>query len=158
MAALRNGIAVSSALVNKLTSAPYNFSILVDLRGLFTSDTAVYGYLYRNYWSQVTHRLLICLNPTAHIGVLRDFASAMGTAVVWLDPRVAGEKTLLDKFLADLPPGTGVTMGWWPEDVRQSFDDFTRSSKKFSNTVRILTGICRWSYRQTTLFSFSAES
>ena len=48
----------------------------------------------------VTHRVLIGLSPDFHKTSLREYAQAVGTAVVWLDPRVAAENTLLSSFLS----------------------------------------------------------
>ncbi|MFD2144543.1 hypothetical protein [Mucilaginibacter antarcticus] len=44
---------------------------------------------------------------------MREYAVALGTATVWLDPKVAGESELLDKFLSSMSPGASY-MGWWP--------------------------------------------
>lgn len=115
IASLNGGIVASPAQVSRLTSAPYNLPILNDLRGQFTGKTQVYQYLYNNYWSQVTHKLLIGLNPDLR-GFLRDYATAVGTAVVWLDPRVPAEDTILRQFLSGMPSGSGIYMGWWPDE------------------------------------------
>lgn len=115
IAGLNGGIVAAPSLVAKLTAAPYNLPILDDLRGDFTSKTGVYQYLYDHYWSLTTHKVLVGLNPGIK-GFLRDYAAAVGTAVVWLNPSVSAEDTLLRKFLADMPYGSGVYMGWWPDE------------------------------------------
>lgn len=115
IAGVSNGIAAAPSQVAALTSAPYNLPIIKDLRGQFNSKLAVYQYLYDNYWGSCTHRVLIGLNPGAHLGTIRDYAIAMGAAVVWLDPNVSSENTLLRSFLSSMPAGSAY-MGWWTEE------------------------------------------
>lgn len=147
VAALLDGIAVSSALVGKMTSAPYDLPIIADLRGLATDNLGIYQYLHDNYWPQLNHRLLVCLNPGVHIGCIRDYASATSAAIVWLDPRVAGEKVLLDSFLADMPGGHGVTLGWWPEEgsgiTEASQYGLATCASDFSENLTVFSGMSR---------------
>lgn len=115
IAGVSNGIAAAPSQVAVLTSAPYNLPIIKDLRGQFNSKLSVYQYLYNNYWGSCTHRVLVGLNPGAHKGTIRDYAIAMGAAVVWLDPNVPSENTLLRSFLSSMPAGSAY-MGWWTEE------------------------------------------
>jgi hypothetical protein len=115
IAGLSNGIVAAPSQVAMLTSAPYNLSILSDLRGQFNNKVQIYQYLYNNYWSSCTHRILVGLNPEAHKGVIRDYALAIGAAVVWLDPNVPSENTLLRSFLSTMPENSAY-MGWWTEE------------------------------------------
>ncbi|PKV50178.1 putative secreted protein (Por secretion system target) [Aquimarina sp. MAR_2010_214] len=111
----KKALIVSPSLLSRLTSAPYNLPILLDLRGQFSSKIQVYQTLYDTYWSNIDHRLLIGLNPEAHKASLREYASALGTAVIWLDPKVSEESKLLNSFLSSMPAGANY-MGWWPEE------------------------------------------
>ncbi|MBC9915310.1 GxGYxYP domain-containing protein [Chitinophaga varians] len=111
----RRALVVSPLLLSRLTAAPYNIPIVVDLRGQFTSKLQVYQTLYNTYWPHLDHRLLIGLNPEAHKAALREYAAALGAAVIWLDPAVPAESTLLNSFLAAMPAGANF-MGWWPEE------------------------------------------
>jgi len=110
-----NALVASPELVSKLTSAPYSLPVLTDLRGKFKGKLDVYQYLYNHFWSKATHRVLTGLNPTAVYGNLREYAVAINSAVVWLDPRQADEKKLLDKYLVSMKPGA-IYMGWWAEE------------------------------------------
>jgi hypothetical protein len=112
----KNALVASPSLVAKLTAAPYNLPILTDLRGKFTSKLQVYQTLFDSYWPSIDHRLLIGLSPTAHKASLREYAVALGAAVVWLDPKVTAESVLLNKFLSSMPDGANF-MGWWPEEA-----------------------------------------
>ncbi|MBO3272248.1 T9SS type A sorting domain-containing protein [Hymenobacter defluvii] len=111
----KKALIASPDLVSRLTAAPYNLPVLLDLRGQFSSKLQVYQTIYSTYWPKLDHRLLIGLSPEAHKASLREYATALGAAVIWLDPKMAGESELLDSFLASMPAGSNV-MGWWPEE------------------------------------------
>jgi hypothetical protein len=115
LAKSRGALIAAPSLLARLTAAPYNLPILLDLRGQFTSKLQVYQTIYNTYWPNIDHRLLIGLNPDAHKAALREYATALGAAVIWLDPNVAAESTLLNSFLSSMPAGSNV-MGWWPEE------------------------------------------
>jgi hypothetical protein len=115
LAKSKKALIASPSLLSRLTAAPYNFPILLDLRGQFTSSLQVYQTLYNTYWPTLDHRLLIGLSPEAHQGSLREYATALGAAVIWLDPAVSGESELLNSFLSSMPAGASF-MGWWPEE------------------------------------------
>lgn len=115
LAKSKNALVVSPLLLSKLTGAPYNLPVLMDLRGKFNSKLEVYQSLYDEYWPHLDHRLLIGLNPNAHKAALREYAVALGTAVIWLDPKVDAESELLNKFLSSMLPGANF-MGWWPQE------------------------------------------
>ncbi|MES2427773.1 MAG: GxGYxYP domain-containing protein [Bacteroidota bacterium] len=120
----KGALIASPLLLAKLTAAPYNLPVLLDLRGKFNSKLEVYQSLYDNYWPKLDHRLLIGLNPKAQKAALREYAVALGVATIWLDPKVTGESELLDKFLSSMSPGSPY-MGWWPEEA----PGVTRASK-----------------------------
>ena len=110
-----SALVASPELAAKLTRAPYSLPILKDLRGKFKGRLGVYQYLYDHYWVTTTHRVLTGLNPTAVYGNLREYAVAINSTVLWLDPREPEEKALLDRYLASMGPGT-LYMGWWAEE------------------------------------------
>ncbi len=115
MAKSKKALIASPLLLARLTAAPYNLPVLVDLRGQYTSKLQVYQTLFNTYWPAIDHRLLIGLNPDAHKAALREYATALGAGVVWLDPKVPAESTLLNSFLSSMPAGSNF-MGWWPEE------------------------------------------
>jgi hypothetical protein len=116
LAKSKRALIVSPLLLSRLTSAPYNLPVLADLRGQFSSKLQVYQALYDTYWPGLDHRLLIGLNPDIHKAALREYAAALGAPVIWLDPAVAGESELLNRFLSSMPAGSNY-MGWWPEEA-----------------------------------------
>ncbi|WP_233261526.1 GxGYxYP domain-containing protein [Vitiosangium sp. GDMCC 1.1324] len=147
IAGLQGGIVASPSLAARLTAAPYSLPILMDLRGAFTTKLQAYQYLYDHYWSQVTHKLLVGLSPGVK-GNLRDYAVAVRAAVVWLDPRVADEDSLLRKFLVEMPYGNGgIYMGWWPEEAsgvqRVSEYGISTVASDFASNLTVLGGTSR---------------
>nr|WP_295865682.1 GxGYxYP domain-containing protein [uncultured Chitinophaga sp.] len=112
----RRALVVSPLLLSRLTAAPYNLPVVLDLRGQFTSKLQVYQTMYNTYWPNLDHRLLIGLNPDVHKAALREYAAALGAPVIWLDPAIPAESTLLNSFLASMPAGANF-MGWWPEEA-----------------------------------------
>jgi hypothetical protein len=111
----RKALIASPSVLSRLTAAPYNLPVLVDLRGQFTSKLQVYQTLFDTYWPALDHRLLIGLNPEIHKAALREYATALGAAVIWLDPNISAESALLNRFLSSMPAGSNY-MGWWPEE------------------------------------------
>jgi len=115
IAGLDRLLPVTAEIRAKLVANGLDFPVVEDLTSLTMSTAlAVYNYLYTNYWSRCNHRLLISERPT--IPYVHDIAAACGSACVWLDPRVSGERTLLDRMLKDLTPGRDIVMGWYPEE------------------------------------------
>lgn len=111
----KKALIVAPSLVSRLSASPYNLPVLLDMRGQFTSKLQVYQKIYDTYWPSLDHRLLIGLNPEIHKAALREYATASGTAVIWLDPNTAGESELLNKFLSSMPTGS-TFMGWWADE------------------------------------------
>lgn len=142
----KKAIIASPSLLAKLTTTPYNFPILEDLRGKFTSKLQVYDTLYTKYWPKLDHRLLIGLNPEVHKASLREYATALGSAVIWLDPAISAESVLLNKFLTSMPGGSNY-MGWWPEEAagvaRGSMYGITTIASDFSTNLTFHSGMPR---------------
>jgi hypothetical protein len=114
LAGPRHALVASPSQVARLTAAPYNLPILIDLRGQYKNKLQVYQTIYDKYWPTLQHRILFSLNPNIAAAV-REYATAVGGAAVWLDPKNSGEKALLDKFLSSMGPGK-VVMGWWTSE------------------------------------------
>lgn len=108
-------IIASPSLLPQLTGAPYNLPVLLDLRGQYSSKLQVYQAMYNTYWPARDKRLLIGLDPNAHKAALREYATAVGAAVIWLDPNEPGESALLNSFLSSMPPAANY-MGWWTDE------------------------------------------
>ena len=142
----RKALVTPPSLVPRLTAAPYNLPILVDLRGQLTSKLAVYQSLLTTYWPGVTHKVLIGLSPQSHRAAAREYAVALGAAVVWLDPRIAAEAAILDSLLSSMGPGA-VYMGWWPEEASgvdaASRHGIATVASDFSTNLTVHSGTAR---------------
>lgn len=116
IAGLKDELICDAPLLNMLTNPPYNFPIVDDLRGRFTSGDQVYSYLYSTYWPQCTHRILAGLE-TNNYWQLRDYLVAVKSAVVWLDPgSVTADANLMNQFVSGIAPLSAVYLGWWPNE------------------------------------------
>ncbi len=115
LAGREGALVAGPGLLPRLTSPPFEFPIIEDLRGRFASTAAVYEHMYDTLWPSLSHRMLIGLSPAYHRAALREYAVATGAAVVWLDPEVASESAILDMFLSSMTPGAAY-MGWWPAE------------------------------------------
>ena len=87
--------------------------VLADLRDLRYEKTAdIYRYFYEHYWSQCTHRVLT-VQRTDLPWHIRDLASAVGGAVVYLSCDGGEETRLFKRFLNDMTPGESILFGWY---------------------------------------------
>jgi hypothetical protein len=116
MAGVNNELICDPSLLPTLTNAPYNLPVIDDLRGKFSNKYQVYGYLYTNYWSLCTHRIIAGMETNLD-GNLRDYLVAVKSATVWLDPGTSKDAAQLGLFLANMTPVSGVYMGWWPSEA-----------------------------------------
>lgn len=124
IAGLDRLLPVTAEIRRKLIDNGMDFPVVTDLTQLTMSDVVdIYTYLYDNYWSRCNHRLLISERPK--IPYVHDIGVACGSACVWLDPRNAKERRLLDKMLQDLTPGRDFVLGWYAEE-RSGVGEATR--------------------------------
>jgi GxGYxY sequence motif in domain of unknown function N-terminal/GxGYxYP putative glycoside hydrolase C-terminal domain len=122
IAGLEGGVVVAPATASLLAAAPYSLPVLADLReNHFPSALAVDQYTFDTYASRTSTRILMGLDP-AITDNLRDYIVATQAAVFWLDPRVAEEQALLDRFLRRMEPQAPY-LGWWKNE--QSGVSFT---------------------------------
>lgn len=116
IAGVKNELMCDAALLPTLTNAPYNLTIKDDLRGMFTTKDQAYEYLYTNYWSQCTHRLMGGLE-TNNFWYLRDYLVATKCATVWIDPTASSaDAATLASFVTNMTAMNGVYIGWWPNE------------------------------------------
>lgn len=143
----KNALIAAPSLLERLTSDPYNFPILEDLRGRFTSSLQVYQTIFNDYWNKTDKRVLIGLSPNHHQSSLREYALAIGSAVIWLDPNKPLESLLLNQFLASMPKGANY-LGWWPEEqpgvTRVSNYGFTTIPSDYCTNLTYHSGMPRY--------------
>lgn len=114
IAAQRGAIVAAGQAADRLRGAPFHLPVLDDLRGRFQSKIQIYTYMINNFSAAANRRMLIGLDPFFK-GHLRDYAMATNSLVVWLDPRVPEERTLLERYLRLYPPNSPY-MGWWTSE------------------------------------------
>jgi hypothetical protein len=147
MAKELNAVIASPTLLDRLQAAPYNFPILADLRGQYTTLLQVYQKIFDQYWNKTDKRLLIGLSPDDHQASLREYAIAIGAAVIYLDPdKLLTERPLLNKFLDSMPDGANY-MGWWPAEQpgveRASYYGITTIASDFCTNLTFHSGFPR---------------
>lgn len=125
-AGLHGAIVVSPLVYARLCQIGIETEIIEDYRGRFGTKLEVYRYLYDNVWQSCTHRLITCISNDFP-GMVRDYAMAAKSAIVWLDSLVAEEKQMMEKFFADMVPGESAFLGWFPAGNEAPF--ITMSSK-----------------------------
>ena len=117
VAGLRGGLPVTARTREQLVEHQIDLPVLEDLTSLdLPTPVAVYEHLYQHYWPQCEKRFIVSSRPDDRGGDYhhtRDMATACGAAMVWLDCREPAERELFGKFLADMPAGNAVVLGWY---------------------------------------------
>ena len=107
------GVPLTPELYEKWQAAGVDLPVLADLTGLTYTKTAdIYRYLFDNYWNQCTHRVLV-IQRTDLKYHMRDLASAVGGAVVYLSCAGGEETELFKRFLNTMTPGESILTGWY---------------------------------------------
>lgn len=115
-ASVQNAIPMTRPVYEALLAHGVTLPILEDLTGLeMTTRSEIYTYLYENYWHKNTHRLIVSQNPD-EVFHLRDLVAAAGCAVVFLENRDEGERSVYRRFLADMKAGEAIAIGWFTEE------------------------------------------
>ncbi|MFH5804872.1 protein containing Coagulation factor 5/8 type [Alienimonas sp. DA493] len=115
VAALENALPLSTELYEELAAEGLSWPVRADLRPLeMTGPVAIYEHLYETYWPRCEKRILLSARPTRRgdLDHARDVTTAVRAATVWLDARIPEERALFKKFLADMPAGRGLLLGW----------------------------------------------
>ena len=116
VAGLRKALPVTRDLHGLLNEHGVELPVVEDLTPLkFATANEVYEFLYKTYWPECEKRFIVSARPEGRGGDYhhtRDLAAACGAATVWLDCRDAGQRELFSKFLADMPTGNAVILGW----------------------------------------------
>jgi hypothetical protein len=116
-AGLKKALPVTRDVYDLLGKQGVALPVLVDLSSQeFATANEAYEYLYKAYWPACEKRFLVSARPEGRGGDYhhtRDLAAACGAATVWLDGRDASQRELFGKFLADMPAGNAVVLGWY---------------------------------------------
>jgi hypothetical protein len=119
-AGLKKALPVTREVYALLGKHGIQLPVLVDLTSLELSTASdAYEYLYKTYWPDCEKRFIVSARPEGRGGDFhhtRDLAAACGAAVLWLDCREAGQRELFGRFLADMPAGNAVVLGWYTSE------------------------------------------
>ena len=116
VAGLRKALPVTRGVLASLEKHGIDLPVIEDVTSLqLPTPSAAYEYLYKTYWPDCEKRFIVSARPEGRGGDYhhtRDIAAACGAATVWLDCREPDQRKLFGKFLADMPAGGAVVLGW----------------------------------------------
>ncbi len=125
MAAQRDGIVVTPEQAEELQQAPYNLSMLADLRVYkWSSRLQAYRWAKANLHVGSSPRLVAGLDPNISLGI-RPFLVATRAFIYWLHPlnflpdlRVGllSERSLMRQILQSYAPNTTGHFGWFIQE------------------------------------------
>ena len=108
-----NAVPLTEALYEKWRAQGIDLPVLADLRELkYTKTADIYRWLFDHYWDKCTHRVLV-IQRTDLKYHMRDLASAVGGAVVYLSCAGGEETKLFKQFLNTMTPGESILTGWY---------------------------------------------
>lgn len=112
-------IPLTAETYDKWTENGVELPVISDIRGL-TYDNAydIYKYFFDNYWQHSNHKVLVVQRPGLSFQ-MRDLASAIGGAVVYLSCSGNTETWLFKKYLKSMTPGESILTGWYADQERE---------------------------------------
>lgn len=114
-----NALPLTAEDYDKWRSEGINLPVLVDIRGLqYTNPTEIYKYFFDNYWDDCNKRVLV-VQRTDLSFQMRDLASAVGGAVIYLSCAGGPETWMFKKYLDTMVPGESILTGWYADQERE---------------------------------------
>lgn len=114
-----NALPLTEEDYNKWRSEGIDLPVLVDIRGLsYDNPTEIYKYFFDNYWDDCNKRILV-VQRTGLSFQMRDLASAVGGAVVYLSCSGGTETWMFKKYLNTMVPGESILAGWYADQERE---------------------------------------
>ncbi|MBR5427162.1 MAG: discoidin domain-containing protein [Clostridia bacterium] len=114
-----NAVPLTGELYETWRARGIELPVLADIRDLpYTETVDIYRYLFDNYWQDCTHRILV-VQRTDLPWHMRDLASAVGGAVVYLSCAGGEETALFKEFLNTMTPGESILTGWYAGQERE---------------------------------------
>ena len=114
-----NALPLTAEDYDKWRSEGIDLPVLVDIRGLsYTNPTEIYKYFFDNYWQNCNKRILV-VQRTDLSFQMRDLASAVGGAVVYLSCAGGTETWMFKKYLNSMVPGESILTGWYADQERE---------------------------------------
>ncbi len=116
---LINAIPLTAEAYDKWTQAGVELPVVKDIRGLrYSKAFDIYKYFFDNYWDDCSKKILVVQRPDLPVQ-MRDLASAVGGAVVYLSCSGSTETWLFKKYLNSMTPGESILTGWYAGQERE---------------------------------------
>jgi hypothetical protein len=110
---LSNAIPLTAEAYDKWKANGIELPVIVDIRGItYDNPTEIYKYFFDNYWDDCNKRILLVQGPGFAVQ-MRDLASAVGGAVVYLSSAGGTETKMFKEYLMDMKPGKSILTGWY---------------------------------------------
>ena len=134
---IKNALPVSPEV-----AAQYKLPIIEDLRGRWHRNVDAYKYVYKTYWSQMSHRAIAWEHPLSNALTSRDTMVQQKIFMFWVSSYTDGEKgadpnaerEFVEELLA-ATPGNVPVMGW-PMYGGKGIDEYA--------AVRLLSEYAKW--------------
>ncbi len=114
MAGVDDAMIVTPAMASVFEAAPFDLKVIANLTTMgWTSNDQAYEWEYEDLWPKTQHRLIFDDEPTNP--KLREYVVATKGYVVWLDPTVSQDASLLTEILKNAMPFAPI-LGWWTNE------------------------------------------
>ena len=114
-----NAIPLTAEDYEKWRSNGIELPVIADIRGLkYTTATEIYQYFYDNYWEDCNQKIIV-VQRTGLPFQMRDLASAVGGAVVYLSCAGGPETWMFKQYLKTMTPGKSIITGWYADQERE---------------------------------------
>lgn len=114
-----NAIPLEAEAYDAWCSNGVELPVVADIRGLtYTQAFDIYKYYFDNFWQNANHKILTVQRTDLAIQ-MRDLASAVGGAVIYLSCGGGNETLLFKKYLSDMAPGESILTGWYADQERE---------------------------------------
>lgn len=116
---LMNAIPLTAEAYEKWKANGIELPVIEDIRGLpYDNAHDIYKYFFENYWKYSNHKVLVVQRPDLRFQ-MRDLASAIGGAVVYLSCAGGKETRLFKDYLDEMTPGESILTGWYADQERE---------------------------------------
>ncbi len=114
-----NAVPLTAEDYEKWRTEGIELPVVADIRGLkFTTATEIYKYFFDNYWEDCNKKIIVVQRPGL-VFQMRDLASAVGGAVVYLSCSGGPETWMFKQYLNTMTPGKSIVTGWYADQERE---------------------------------------
>lgn len=114
-----NAIPLTAEAYDSWKANGVDLPVIEDIRGLpYDNATEIYKYFFEYYWKDCNKKILVVQRPGLAFQ-MRDLASAVGGAVIYLSCSGGAETLMFKKFLDTMKPGESILTGWYADQERE---------------------------------------